>query len=49
MGIITKIQAWIQHPTYDTKSDPKAWLYFLALVLIISFLWSRVIKQLVEN
>lgn len=49
MGIISKSLAWIQHPTYDTDSDPKDWLAFLGLIIIISFLWSRVVKQLVEN
>jgi len=49
VGIITKINNWIQHPTYDTKTDPKDWLAGLALIVIVAFLWSRVIKQLVEN
>jgi hypothetical protein len=49
MGIITKIQAWIMHPSVDTESDPKDWLAGLALVIIAAFLWSRVVKQLVES
>lgn len=49
MGLSGKILSWFKHPTYDTDSDPKDWLAFLALILIVSFLWSRVIKQLVEN
>jgi hypothetical protein len=49
MGIITKIQNWFTHPTYDTQSDPKDWLAGLALIVIAAFLWSRVVKQLVES
>jgi len=48
-GLISKLQEWIQHPTYDTDTTPKDWLAGLALVLIVAFLWSRVVKQLVEN
>ena len=49
MGIIAKIQSWIKHPTYDTKTDPTDWLGGLVLILILAFLWTRVLKQLVEN
>jgi hypothetical protein len=49
MGIFPKIFAWIQHPTFDTDTDPKDWALGLVLIVVIAFLWSRVIKQLVEN
>lgn len=48
-GIISKIFDWTKHPTFDTESDPKAYLAFVAVALIVAFLWSRVIKQLVDN
>jgi hypothetical protein len=47
--IFGKIFNWIQHPTFDTKTDPKDWLAGLVLIVIAAFLWSRVVKQLVEN
>jgi hypothetical protein len=46
-GIISKMFGWIVHPTLDTDTDPKDWAGGLVLVLIASFLWSRVIRQLV--
>lgn len=49
MGILTKIQNWIAHPTFHTESDPKDWIAGLVLIMIVAFLWSRVVKQLVEN
>jgi hypothetical protein len=47
-GIITKIFGWITHPTIDTETEPIDWLAGLVVVLILSFLWSRVVKQIVE-
>lgn len=49
MGIVTKIMNWFQHPSVDTESDPQDWLLGLVLIFIASFLWSRVVKQLIEN
>ncbi|HEX3643300.1 MAG TPA: hypothetical protein VHV10_18600 [Ktedonobacteraceae bacterium] len=43
------IKDWFLHPTFDTDTDPKDWILGLLFVLVVSFLWSRVIKQLVEN
>jgi hypothetical protein len=48
-SIFPTIFAWIQHPTFDTDTDPKDWFYGLLLIIAVAFLWSRVIKQLVEN
>ena len=48
-SIFGKIFTWIQHPTFDTATDPKDWLAGLVLIVIVAFLWSRVVKQLVEN
>lgn len=47
-GIISKIFGWITHPTFDTETTPTDWIAGLALILIASFLWSRVVKQVVE-
>jgi hypothetical protein len=43
-GIISKVFSWIWHPSNseETVSD---WAGFLVLVLIVSFLWSTVIKM----
>jgi hypothetical protein len=49
MGILTKIQAWLTSPTYEQDTSISDWLAFLAIAVIVSFLWSRVIKQIVEN
>lgn len=48
-SVIGGILNWVQHPTFETDNDPKNYAAFLALVVIVAFLWSRVVKQLVEN
>ena len=48
MGIVTKLFSWIQSPSLDTETDPKDWLAGLVIVLLIAFLWSRVVKQIVD-
>ena len=47
-GVITKTFDWIMHPTFDTQTSPKEWIAGLALILIVAFLWSRVVKQVIE-
>lgn len=49
VSIFGKIFTWIQHPSFDTDTDPKDWLLGLLLIVVAAFLWSRVVKQLVEN
>lgn len=46
-GLITKIFSWIWHPgnSDETVGD---WIGFLALVLIVSFLWTTVLKHIPE-
>lgn len=46
-GIITKIYSWIWHPgnSNETISD---WAAFLALIIMISFLWTTVLKNIPE-
>lgn len=46
MGIITKIFAWGGHASYAGDLDSLDWFAFLVLLILVSFLWSRVIKQL---
>lgn len=48
-SIVGKISSWIQHPTFDTTTDPINWVAGLVLIVIVAFLWSRVVKQIVEN
>lgn len=47
-GLISKIFTWFTHASYD-ESTTKQWLLGLALVLVFAFLWSTVIKQVVET
>lgn len=49
MGIITKIFNWTKHPSIETDNNPSDYAAGLALILIAAFLWSRVVKQLVES
>ena len=49
MGIVSGMFGWIQHPYIETEKNIKDYFAFLALIVIGAFLWSRVIKQLVEN
>lgn len=46
-GLISKIFSWITHASYD-DSTVQEWLYGLALILIVSFLWATVVHQVVE-
>lgn len=47
MGLITKLFAWYDSAAYDDNS-PRDWFCFVLLVVIASFLWSRVIKYIVR-
>ncbi len=44
-GLISTTLEWFTHPTY-ADANPTDWLAFLALVLIVSFLWSTVVSEL---
>jgi hypothetical protein len=44
-GLLTTTLEWILHPSYSDESLG-TWGAFLMLVLIASFLWTTVIKQL---
>jgi hypothetical protein len=46
-GIISKMFDWLTHPTF-ADSNPTDWLYGIALILILSFLWTRVVKLSIE-
>ena len=48
MGIVTKLFAWVAHPSIEQDQEPKDWALGLVVVLAIAFLWSRVVRQLVE-
>jgi hypothetical protein len=47
-GLITKIFSWVSHPLYD-DSTLKDWLMGLALILVVAFLWSTVVRQTIES
>jgi len=44
-GILSKIYSWIWHPSNSSETLSE-WAAFLVLVLIASFLWATVVKQL---
>jgi len=43
-GLISKVFTWIWHPS-NSEETLTDWAGFLVLVLIVSFLWSTVIKM----
>jgi hypothetical protein len=47
MGIITKLFAWMGHPA-KSDSDIADWVGGLVLILILSFLWSTVVRQTID-
>jgi hypothetical protein len=42
-GIITKIYSWVWHPSNSSETVTE-WAAGLIIILILSFLWSTVIK-----
>lgn len=48
-GFLSSTMDWISHPTFDTTTDPYDWTIGLILIVIVAFLWSRVVKQLLNN
>ena len=44
-GIIAKTLDWLKHPIYS-DANLGDWAAFLTLVLIASFLWATVIRQM---
>lgn len=47
-GIVSKIFQWLTSARYS-DTTLKEWLAGLALILILSFLWSTVIKQVISE
>lgn len=46
-GVLSQLVDWIEHPTFS-EGTPTEWLAGLALIIIVSFLWSTVVRQTVE-
>lgn len=46
-GLISQTLSWITHPS-ESEGNISQWAAGLVLILIASFLWSTVIKQVVE-
>jgi hypothetical protein len=46
-GIIGKVVDWINHPA-NSDGDIMDWTAGLLVVIILSFLWSTVIRQLIK-
>lgn len=44
-GLISKTLDWITHPS-QSEGSPGEWLAGLVLILILSFLWTRVLVQI---
>jgi hypothetical protein len=47
-GIISKLFAWGTAPSYASDLDSIDWFLFFVFLLVISFLWSRVVLQTVD-
>lgn len=47
MNIFKKQWEWILHPQF-ADSDPVDWFAFLAIVLLMGLLWSKVPKSILE-
>jgi hypothetical protein len=47
-GLISQTLNWITHPQYSEEGSPSTWAAGLVLVLILSFLWTMVIRQIRE-
>jgi hypothetical protein len=41
-GLVTRMVAWVKKP-FNTDMDAFHWFLFFGLIIIISFLWSRVL------
>ena len=46
MGMISKIYSWGQQGAADDNLNTLDWFAALVLILILSFLWTRVISQI---
>ena len=44
-GLISQTLDWLKHPGYSDASV-REWSAFLVLILIVSFLWYTVVRQL---
>lgn len=44
-GLLSRTIEWMTHPTYSDESLAE-WGAFLVLVLIASFLWTTVVRQI---
>lgn len=47
-GIISKSLSWVFHPSF-ADADPIDWFGFLIIFILAGMLWSKVLRQLVEN
>ncbi len=45
-GLISQTLDWVTHPAYS-DATPGQWAAGLLLILILSFLWTTVVKQTV--
>ena len=41
-GLVTRMTAWIKKP-FSSDMDAMHWFLFFGLIIVISFLWSRVL------
>jgi hypothetical protein len=44
-GLISQTLDWITHPAYS-ETNLGQWAAFVVLILIVSFLWSTVVRQI---
>lgn len=46
-GMISKLLDWVTNAYYD-NSGIEVWVYGLVFVLILSFMWSTVVRQVLD-
>lgn len=47
-GLATRFAGWIKKP-FSSDMDATHWFLFFGLILVISFLWSRVMHYIKEG
>lgn len=47
-GLMTRIGGWLKLP-FATNMDAEHWFLFLGLILVLLFLWSRIMHYIEEG
>jgi hypothetical protein len=46
-GLFTRMLDWILHPQF-ADTDPIDWFAFVVLLVMLGFLWSKVVRQTLD-